>query len=243
MILQSLSQDTAQNIWNLRRSSEAVTTFETDSLGEGDQTLSDLDLDEVVEDLKEIEGRYAGKNLKSHGGKVDADIVEIIHSRLSEYGEVRDLSHIGFWRWLSNAAYDGYFWEFINWRLEGSKEVINWGITGPANLVEVYFARAWLRGHKMVDHSLADPYEYAKKGGSEVWRSQILRQDFGRDREFVKAFLDTIYDASGRTVIGANELRKQLIPEIRIWTSTATFTHLTYEESLELLASFRQRGN
>ena len=58
--------------------------------------------------------------------------------------------------------------------------MINWGITSPGSIIEVYFYRAWLRGQKMYDPSDADPYKYARLGASDVWRSHILRQDFGR---------------------------------------------------------------
>ena len=91
----------------------------------------------------------------------------------------------------------------------------------------------------MYDCDLKDPYRYAKLGSSDVWRSHILRQDFGSDREFVKAFLDTIYDRNGNTLIGTEELRTQLIPSIRAWTSNSTFSHLTYKENLELIRELR----
>ena len=242
MRLQSISQETSQTIWNSRRSGAALPTFNVENLGDYEEQLSDLELWDIKEKLEEVKDLYSGKNLKIHGGKVDSDIVEIIHGGLLEHAGVGELSNIGFWRWLSNVASDGYFWDFINWRFDSSDKVINWGVTGAVNFKEVYFARAWLRGHKMIDPSLEDPYKYAKKGASDIWRSQILRQDFGQDREFVKAFLDTVYDDSGKTIIASKELRKQLIPEIRIWTSTASFAHLTYEENLQLLASFRNRG-
>ena len=87
----------------------------------------------------------------------------------------------------------------------------------------------------MYDPDLADPYEYAKKGSSDVWRSQILRQDFGKDRNFVKAFLDFCWDENGDRRIGDTKLRTQLIPALRSWTSNASYEHLTYDECLELI--------
>jgi hypothetical protein len=109
-------------------------------------------------------------------------------------------------------------------------------------MVEVYFYRAWLRGHKMFEGSGADPYHYAKKGASDVWRSHILRQEFGRDREFVKAFLDTIYDEDGDTRIGTEDIRKTVIPALRAWTSSASFSHLGYNENLKLIQHLISEG-
>ena len=209
---------------------------------EDEAILSEIELMDVSEHLLDIQTKYGDiGSSTAMGGKVDSDVVEAIYLPFSKIAEPRQLSNIGFWRWLSNVANSGAFWRFINWRYK-EKKPINWGITTPGSIIEVYFYRAWLRGHKMVDDTLVDPLHYAKLGGSEVWRSQILRQDFGRDREFVKAFLDTIYDKSGQVVVGTTELRQKLIPALRAWTADATFTHLSYSENLEIIQRLRTEG-
>ena len=201
--------------------------------------FSDLDLVEFQDALLDVRLRYAGKKTKSLGGYIDSDVVEPIHRMLTASGATPfQLSQLGFWRWLSNLALNGTFWNFINWRLGGDAQV-NWGITAQGSIIEVYFYRAWLRGQKMHDVGLAEPYRYAKLGSSDVWRSHILRQEFGRDREFVKAFLDTVYDADGATLVGTAELRTKLIPSLRAWTSNSTYSHLTYAENKELIERLR----
>ena len=92
----------------------------------------------------------------------------------------------------------------------------------------------------MYDEAQADPYHYAKLGAADVWRSHILRQDFGADREFVKALLDTIYDEDGVTKVTTTELRKVLIPAIRAWTSHASFSHLSYEECKQVISELKR---
>ena len=174
-------------------------------------------------------------------GSIDAQVVEPLHEILTASGATAfQLSQLGFWRWLSNVACGGYLWDFIKWRFDNGNQLVNWGITSQGQIIEVYFYRAWLRAHKMHDPHSSDPYKYAKLGSSDVWRSHILRQEFGRDKEFVKAFLDTIYDQNGATVIGTNELRTKLIPALRAWTSNSTYSHLSYKENLELIASLRK---
>lgn len=246
MRLQSISVESAQKIWDARAVDikPNMASVNIDYIGDGEDLLTDLELDDLVSKLKNIQKKYKGKNFKTIGGQIDAELPEIIHGELDTLSDIHALSNIGFWRWLSNVACDGFFWHFIMWRFDSDK-VINWGITSPANSIEVYFYRAWLRGHKMADKSLPDPYKYARIGTSDVWRSHILRQDFGRDREFVKAFLDTLYDETGKTLVGTNELRQDLIPAIRAWTSSATFSHLTYKESLDLIKKLRteEAGN
>lgn len=241
MRLQSISIDAAQMVWNKNFKGEApdLSFVNIEQIGGDQELLSDFELDDLVEAFRDIQSKYEGKNFKSGGGLIDAELPEILHSKLIKLADTHQLTDMGFWRWLSNIACNGFFWDFIMWRLN-SDRVINWGITNASNAVEIYLYRAWLRGHKMFDTSLNDPYKYARKGSSDVWRSHILRQDFGRDREFVKAFLDTVYDDSGRTVIGTTELRQSLIPSLRAWSSTATFSHLSYSENLELIRYLRR---
>ena len=244
MKLPWVDNDTATIAWNAyKRTGEFDSSqLKLEFIGEDeDEELSYLELERIVDNLTTVQSKFRGKNIKSIGGQIDADIIETVHSCLEPLCSVNQLSRLGFWRWFSNIAYNGFFWKFIMWRFNSDK-MINWGITSPSLFIEVYFYRAWIRGHKMYDKDEVDPYKYAKKGSSDVWRSHILRQDFGRDREFVKAFLDTIYDESGATVIGTSELRTKLIPALRAWTSNATFTHLSYSECLHLIQKLRTEG-
>ena len=244
MKVRSLKLEIANDIWSAKNAGEDYPLDEgkMDIIGEEeDILLSDLELDELKENLIDLQSKYSRTVSKVEGGKIDSELPEIVHGELRNLINVHQAAQIGFWRWMSNVACSGYFWEFIKWRF-GSDQMINWGITSPGSIIEVYFYRAWLRGQKMYDPSDADPYKYARLGASDVWRSHILRQDFGRDREFVKAFLDTVYNSSGKVVIGTNEMRTKLIPALRAWTSSASFSHLSYNENLELIKYLREQG-
>ena len=94
----------------------------------------------------------------------------------------------------------------------------------------------------MWEKNAIDPYKYARIGSSEIWRSHILRVELGKDREFVKAFLDTLYDSNGEIQIPTKELRTKLIPSLRAWASSASFSHLSYDENLKLIEHLRSRG-
>ena len=243
MRLRSISSAAAGVAWEAHNQNNSfdVSTISVDSIGSDDDVITDLTLDSLVERLGEVKEATGGKISKISGGAIDSKITEIVHSELSPLASVYQFSQIGFWRWLSNVANSGFFWEFIMWRFNGDVRV-NWGITTQSQIIEVYLYRAWLRGHKMYDVRESDPYRYAKLGSSDVWRSHILRQDFGRDREFVKAFLDSIYNDKGKTVIQTKELREQVVPALRAWTSGSTFTHLSYKENLELIRKLRKDG-
>lgn len=245
MKLPAITNDQAVIAWNSMRDHGSYDTSELvlDYLGDDDddELFSDIEIMDLMDELFEIKEKYAGSRKKNEGGVIDAAIVEPIHRMLAPVARPFQLSQLGFWRWLSNIAGGGTFWNFIRWRFE-SEQQVNWGITSPGSIIEVYFYRAWLRGQKMFDADLSDPYHYAKVGSSDVWRSHILRQDFGRDREFVKAFLDTIYDPNGSTLIGTSELRTKVIPALRAWTSSASFSHLSYDENLALIQRLRNEA-
>ena len=237
MRLKSIDKETANRVWLAHQTQRefGASSANIETIGQGGDELSDVELEGLVDRLKSVQDKYEDKNMNNVGGQIDSDLTEIVHSELSKFAGVRDLCQIGFWRWLSNIACDGYFWQFIMWRFN-SKHLLNWGITSsPGKIIEVYFYRAWLRGHKMHDPDEQDPYKYAKLGSSGVWRFYVLRQELGRDREFVKAFLDTIHDKDGKTLVRETELKEKLIPALRAWTSGATFSHLSYKENIELI--------
>lgn len=235
-ILPNIDIETAQRVWesHIHQSFNNL-DYRTEFASERDHTsveLNDTDLIDLHEQLSEIRLKYEDKNMKRCGGNVDAEIVEAIHSCFQSQTNVYELSQPGFWMWLSNMAIDGFFWDFIKWRFGDDAALINWGITTSVNfLIEGYFSRAWLKGHKMYNPEYSDPYKYARIGSSDIWRSHILRQEFGQDQEFVKAFLDTIYSNG----LNNDKIRKVLIPAIRAWTANATFSHLNYAECKNLL--------
>lgn len=245
MRVAQISNEQAHVAWNAMNDFGEYDASEVafDYIGSSDDEdiFTDIELMDLHDELLSIMDKFDGKNKKNIGGQIDSEVVAPVYSAVSGKVGVYQLSQIGFWRWLSNIANSGAFWKFIKWRFDSDKQV-NWGITSPGSIIEVYFYRAWLRAHKMYDASLSDPFHYAKLGSSDVWRSHILRQDFGRDREFVKAFLDTIYDKDGQVQVGTQELRNKLIPALRAWTSSSTFSHLSYTENLTLIERLRFEG-
>lgn len=210
-----------------------------DYLGpDGEQVLNEVELEDLYEDLESVRFKYDSQYPdgfpKSLGGRIESELVVPIHKTLSSLATPGQLSHVGFWRWLSNVAHRGKFWQFIDWRFE-ERQQVNWAITSPRNLKESLFFRCWVRGEKMYNPELPDPYRYAKMGTGDFWRSHILRQDFGKDRAFVEAFLDFNFDPDGTRHISDTKLRKNLIPAVRAWSSMATFSQLSYDECTEVL--------
>ena len=239
----SISNEIGIQVWNARANGEEPNLPDgaIDYIGDSELTFTELELVELSDQLDEIRLTYGEKDKKKYGGEIDGAIVSVVHRSLTEYLADFHLARLGFWRWLSNVALNGAFWQFIMWRLDSTAQ-INWGLTSQAQIVEVYFYRAWLRGHKMHDPDLANPYEYAERGSSDFWRSHVLRVEFGKDREFVKAFLDVVEGRANGKRVGTSELRKALIPALRAWSSSAAFCHLSYQENIELIMRLRSQS-
>ena len=206
--------------------------------------ISRIKLGEMKNKMQHIMDKLSKSGEENYSGKaavVDAEIIPIIHGCLKDLASPYALNQMSFWAFLSNLSDDGFYWEFIRWRFGSSADdhnVLNWGICPQQSIEEVYLYRAWARGHLFYDESLSDPYEYAKKGGSDLWRSHLLRREYAYDKNFIKAFLD--FSESNNVV--TKLMRGRLIPSITAWSSSASFVGLTYEESYELIDYLYERG-
>ena len=241
--LPDINNDVAQKYWTslskgmpLEISDADITYDVHDSEA---QRFSDLEAEELFDELELIRSRFEIVNSKT-ASQIDSAIVKPIHDFFLGKSTPKQLGSYGFWRWLSNCALDGKFWDFVMWRFD-SDALLNWGITTSQPLFEVYFFRAWLRGHMLYDSTKPNPYEYSVRGSTDFWRSHVLRQDFSQDPEFVKAFIDSVYDEDDRPIVATNQLRTQLIPALRAWSANASFSHLSYEESLSLISMLLER--
>ena len=245
--LPAIEQDEAGRIFNKRFLEEDVNSLKIKPYFipelSTDPQWSALKIGALKNDLIALRDRYAKPGVDKFSGEarlIDSEVIPIIHSHLKLVAEPYTLNQISFWAYLSNLA--GHeFWDFIRWRYgstDDNHDRINWGIGSQQRINEVYFYRAWVRGHLLYDESLSDPYEYAKKGGSDNWRSHLLRREFAYDKEFIKAFLDYVDNEK----VTADPMRKTLIPSINAWSSSASFVGLTYDESYELIDFLYKRG-
>ena len=117
------------------------------------------------------------------GGKFESDACALVHACLADLDR-RALADHNFWTWL---AVD-YLADILEWRfgVEGRPaQPANYGIgTRTENL----FFRLWLRA-EMGKASGLDPYELAKSGDQDLWRSHLLRQGYANARSIVRALL------------------------------------------------------
>ena len=88
-----------------------------------------------------------------------------------------------FWTWMTMTYGRG----LVNWRYEGKPDLANFG---AGSSVENLIFRIWLRAEVSYSPELADPYELAKVGDIDFWRSHIFRQSYADARVFARALIN-----------------------------------------------------
>ena len=119
----------------------------------------------------------------------------LVHHTLPDDPALRD---VGFWYWLAivpgrEVILDRY----------GEPEQPGQGSDQPpknplphsenffgANARENLFFRLWIRGEMAREPGYPDPYEYARPGLIDFWRSHVFRQLYAHHRPFMEAFID-----------------------------------------------------
>jgi hypothetical protein len=98
----------------------------------------------------------------------------------------------------------------VDWRhgQGGEAKEANFGAGSPwDNLLR----RLWIRAEIVLDINRPDPYDLARRGGGDFWRSHIIRIRYGSCRPIARAFADLAYPESGRprhSVWARDELRE-----------------------------------
>jgi hypothetical protein len=176
------------------------------------------------------------------GGLFEAPASEIVHSVLGLTPQAA--SSREFWLWLTFAGSGGALASMVDWRF-GSKESIdpvNYGITTRASVWEGLFARLWWRGHVGFDESAEDKYDLAKRGDVDLWRSHIIRQDYGRCRNLARALVRYQYaqsDPSIRTL--TNKQLRELAKSLRIVDASVSFESLDQDALSDIIRENAER--
>jgi len=243
----TISRTEAESIHLAKIQNKDLPDIEPVKLGSGDIIFSNDNLYRLREELVPIKDKFPEKLPEIKGNKFDLEILPIIHKFFEEF-PLTMLTSAGFWRWLSIMATDGYFYELIEWRFKSYEEKIvnsrNWGIADDNMIVEYYFYYCWLRACVGYEETRKNKYEIAKLGDADFWRSHIFRQDYGKDRILVKAILIVLFeDLEYKSFYKGNKLglsktdtiRKIFIPEIRSWYAGGSFSHLSFDECIEVV--------
>ncbi len=162
-------------------------------------------LAQLAKALNEIKSRYPQRlgRRDPAGGQFEAEACSEVHRFLPFDPQM--LGDYEFWTWL--AVF--HFRELVDWRHGGEN-----GLAAPANFgigngSENLLYRMWLRADMGCRLGAADPYELARRGDQDFWRSHVFRQGYGRCRSLVRALVRYQFPD------GQPEVATLKIPEIR----------------------------
>ena len=148
-----------------------------------------------------------------------------------------------FWSWLTFCAVGGAFANLVRWRFgtEEGHDPRNYGVTSRANTFEGLLARLWFRGEMVYDPAGPDPYDLAKRGDVDIWRSHIIRPEYARCPVVRRELIRFQYpDATGKRTLKNVHLR-ELVKLIRIGEASIAYELLDEKEVASIIAGLAKK--
>lgn len=221
-----------QTLAALRRGEAVDETLVIELRGSGnsvDRFVADLEAG-----LNQIKSKYP-QTLKGKSDpaarRFEADACVAVHSGLPY--DPHMLADYDWWTWLAVFRFRG----LVEWRYgypaQGAA-LENFGIGGKRRENLLY--RLWLRADAAYDPRRRDPYELARRGHVDFWRSHIIRPDYGKCRALVRAFVTYQYphDCEDKGRLTVKEVR-ELAKRLRRLHANLVFEYLKDDEAYELV--------
>lgn len=205
-----LSEDDARRLLRARDSGADLEIEEFQEwVGDGEERFLEIimELRAALNSLRSQFPEVLGSR-DPEGGRFEQQGCVIVHQCL-EMCPTEAINDPSFWIWLAVAQ----FADTIEWRFgakDGTVRLANYGVGNPA---ENMMFRMWLRGEIGRTEDSGDPYELAKTGDQDLWRSHIIRQGYGSAREIARALLRLQAGKLPRSRLdnnGVRELAKRL---------------------------------
>lgn len=158
-------------------------------------------LEELRDKLIRLKKKFPAKLRKKdpQGGRFESLACAVVHANLAGVDR-HVLADHDFWTWL---AVD-WLADIVEWRFgtEGHPaQPANYGI---GTRTENMLFRLWLRAD-LAKAAGPDPYELAKLGDQDLWRSHLLRQGYANARSVVCSLLKL---QAGRLTLGNKPAKK-----------------------------------
>jgi len=168
--------------------------------GSGDNLPVEL-LEELRTKLLKLKRKFAEKlrDKDPQGGKFESEACAIVHSCLAAVDR-RALADHDFWTWL---AVD-FLADILEWRFGTNGRPAKPANYGIGTRTENMFFRLWVRAD-LGKTNTADPYELARFGDQDLWRSHLLRQGYANARCIARSLLKL---QAGKLVLGTKLAKK-----------------------------------
>jgi hypothetical protein len=110
------------------------------------------------------------------------------------------------------------------------------------SIIESLLPRLWHRAYISIDLDNTDPYWLTKRGGSDYWRSFVLRAIYAQSPQLIRALTRFLYDPEHSTFrmgefTAKSDIIRELGPEIRKQHSITPFEVLTENECLAVISA------
>lgn len=208
--------------------------------GATDDVAFDVELvDDMIRDLQDLRRDMGepGASGRRYWTRFEGKAAAIVHRTLELPPSVA-VDH-EFWLWLVFGSGFDHPAKFVGWR-HGRGDApfdardSNYGIT--TSLEHGFFSRTWLRAEIAYDATRDDPYALAKRGDQDLWRSHVLRTDYGMVPAVAMALLTFVYpDDSPDTPAVATKTVREMAKELRRRQATSAFELLCPDEAERLV--------
>ncbi len=209
-------------------------------IGEGSGECFDADrVDDMVRALQALRRGMGepGEGDRRYFARFEGRAAAVVHEML-ELPAFVAADH-EFWIWLTIGSGFDYPATLVTWRHGRDESPFdarddNYGLT--TNLEGGFFSRAWLRANAVYDPARDDPFELAQRGDQDLWRSHILRTEYGQVPSLAKALLLFQYpDAHPENAKVTTAVIREIAKELRRRQATTAFELLSFEEARELV--------
>lgn len=208
-------------------------------VGEGSKDF-DLDLvDDVVMELQSLR-KDLGEPVRGdprYFSRFEGLAARAVHETL-ELPPAVAVDH-EFWIWFVLGGQHDYLAKLVTWRHGVGEEAfgaldVNYGLT--TNLEAGLYSRMWLRADLVYDDSRNDPYELAERGDQDLWRSHILRTEYGQVPNVARALLLFQYpDSSPYTPTVKTKVMREMAKELRRRQAASAYELLDFTEAQDLV--------
>jgi Family of unknown function (DUF6339) len=230
-----LSSAEAKKLLLLRRSGSVASPDEVTRIKD---VGSDLAIDDLVRKLRVALARRRKESVSIDKGSAESRRFESCAA--SDVHQILPRSHPAlsdpdFWTWLAVA----HFSDVVEWRYGNPEKGCDQKNYGIGSRAENLLYRLWLRGELGYDPKSEDPYDLARRGDIDFWRSHVFRRRFASARQFVHAWLRFQFpsaDAESRGRLTISQIR-ELVKHINRLKTNIVFELLDEIGSTRLIDS------
>lgn len=193
-------QDDARHFLTARDAGEQVFVDDLRRWAGSGEEFSAAPVNKLRDELTKLRKKYPAR-LRSRdpeGGRFEGEACVIVHKTLGDMDR-RALADHDFWTYLAVELADIVEWRFGS---DGkATQLRNYGIGARS---ENLLFRLWLRAD-MGRVSGSDPYDLARLGDQDLWRSHVLRQNFANARCVARSLLRL---QAGKLVVGPKPAKR-----------------------------------